>query len=266
MVTNGMLSAFPRAPPFSLPRLPAHDNSETMADMKTLGANRCLLIATISLVTATLPFASVAQEEVPDDGSAASQQIPQRRYVSDKLVLNVYAEPDQSSERVATIQTGDSVEELEREGKLVRVRLEDGREGWVGANFLTSDAPAAVRLRELEREQKTPTPGSDKKSLDEIARLKKENAALQGQVKELQARVTAAVTAAATAPEASERDIPPEPEVLHEEAELASVAPSGPAWWIWLIAIALTGALGFASGYQTLARRLRRKFGGLRIY
>jgi len=28
----------------------------------------------------------------------------------------------------------------------------------------------------------------------------------------------------------------------------------------------LTGALGYASGYQTLARRLRRKFGGLKIY
>jgi uncharacterized protein YgiM (DUF1202 family) len=231
-----------------------------MADMKTSGANRCLLIATIALVTATLPLAGLAQEE--------STPAPERRYVSDKLVLNVYAEPDQGGGRVATIQTGDSVEELERIGNQVRVRLEDGREGWVGANYLTSEAPAAVRLRELQRggEQKAPTPAEpDKKSLDEIARLKKENASLQGQVSELQSRVTELGTMAEGAP----TETPGEPEEMSEEpAEQPMVVTTtgGPAWWIWSIAVVLTGALGYVSGYQTLARRLRRKFGGLSIY
>lgn len=229
--------------------------------MKTSGAHRCLLVATISLVTATLPLAALSQEEAPPTTA------PQVRYVSDKLVLNVYAEAGQGSSRVATIQTGDTVEELERSGNMVRVRLEDGREGWVGANYLTSDAPAAVRLRELQREQKTagpaPSPAAaDKKSIEEIARLKKDNAALHGQVKELQARVTALGTMAEGAPP----ETPSEPEVMTEPAQLTAAAPGGPAWWTWLIAIALTGALGFASGYQTLARRLRRKFGGLKIY
>jgi uncharacterized protein YgiM (DUF1202 family) len=225
--------------------------------MKTSGANRCLLIATISLVTATLPLAGLAQEE-------AAAPAPERRYVSDKLVLNVYAEPDQSGGRVATIQTGDSVEELERSGNQVRVRLEDGREGWVGANYLTSDAPAAVRLRELERSgQKAPTPAEpDKKSLEEIARLKRENAALQGHVNQLQSRVTELGSMAEGAPP----DTPSEPEVISEPEQSVTVTTSGPPWWVWSIAIVLTGALGYASGYQTLARRLRRKFGGLKIY
>lgn len=225
--------------------------------MRTLGANRCLLIATISLVTATLPLAALSQEEVP---------APHVLYVSDKLVLNVYAEPEPGSGRVATIQTGDAVDELERSGNMVRVRLEDGREGWVGANYLTGDAPAAVRLRELQREQKglapSPAPGPDKKSLEEIARLKKENTTLQGQVNELQSRVTALGTMAEGAPP----ETPSEPEVLSEPAELTGTAPSGPPWWTWLIAVVLTGALGYVSGYQTLARRLRRKFGGLKLY
>jgi hypothetical protein len=231
-----------------------------MADMKTSGANRCLLIATMSLAAATLPLSSLAQE--------AAAPAPERRYVSDKLVLNVYAEQDQGGERVATIQTGDSVEELERVGSQVRVRLEDGREGWVGANYLTSDAPAAVRLRELERDQKVPAPAApvpDKKAVEEIARLKKENAALQGQVGELQSRVTAL---GAMASEGAPAETSGEPEVMDEEPveQPIVVTTGGPAWWIWSIAIVLTGALGYASGYQTLARRLRRKFGGLKIY
>ncbi len=108
--------------------------------------------------------------------------------------------PSQGSARVATIQTGDAVEELERSGSRVRVRLEDGREGWVGASYLVSDAPAIVRLRELQRQQPGPTPAPrvDKVSADEIAQLKKENAALRGQVTSLQARAATPVAAPAS--------------------------------------------------------------------
>jgi hypothetical protein len=239
--------------------------------MKTSRANRCLLIATISLLTATLPGTGLAQEE-------AAAPVPQIRYVSDKLVLNVYAQVDQSGGRVATIQTGDSVEELERSGTMVRVRLEDGREGWVGANYLTSDAPATVRLRELQRSGNIsmPTPAApvpDKKSLEEIARLKQENAGLQGQVNELQSRVTqlgntaAAEGAPSDTPSESEPEPEPEPEEeISEPSSPPIVITGGPAWFIWFLGIALTGGLGYVGGYQTLARRLRRKFGGLKIY
>jgi hypothetical protein len=57
-----------------------------------------------------------------------------------------------------------------------------------------------------------------------------------------------------------------EPEVAPEPMQLPTVAAGGPAWWMWLIAVVLTGGLGYVSGYQTLARRLRKKFGGLKIY
>lgn len=245
--------------------------------MKTLGTNRCLLIATMSLVTAALPLAVLAQDVVPSDGQAAPQQVTQRRYVSDKLVLSVYSEPDQSSARVATIQTGDVVEELERSGNLVRVRLEDGREGWVGANYLTSDAPAAARLRELLSQQKTATGGPDKQSLEEIAQLKKDKATLQAQVSELQSSVKAQAAQAAedaqmiaTGSSATDDEGVDQAadEGVDEEEELAGAVPtsSGGVWWGWLIAVVLAGALGFASGYQTLARRLRKKFGGLKVY
>lgn len=231
--------------------------------MKTFRATRCQLIATVSLICATAPLVGMAQESVPNEIPAAATQVPQVRYVSDKLVLNVYAEPDQSSERIATIQTGDVVEELERSGSLVRVRMESGREGWVGANYLTSDEPAAVRLRELQREQKTATRGADKEKelAPEIASLKKENTALRGQVDQLKS--------AAAAP-------PPEPTNDHVQimtanaadvmSEQTTAATSGSGPWAWIAAVILTGALGYVSGYQSLARRLRRKFGGLKVY
>jgi hypothetical protein len=255
-------------------RLPTRGNFETITHMKTFGAHRCLFKATISLLAALLPLPGVAQEPAPTNQpsnvQAASPQIGEQRFVSDKLVLNVYSEPDSSSSRVATIQTGDAVEELERSGNMVRVRLEDGREGWVGANYLTRDAPAIVRLRELQREQTTgvSAPVPDKKSIDEIARLKKENSALQAQTSELQSRLAAAVAPPEPVDDESASPLDtPEPEVASEqEAFAGAVSPVNSAWWAWLIAVVLAGGLGFASGYQMLARRIRRKFGGLRIY
>ncbi|MFC4313816.1 SH3 domain-containing protein [Steroidobacter flavus] len=195
--------------------------------------------------------------------TAVAAQVPEKRFVSDKLVLNVYAEAAQGSERVATIQTGDAVEELERSGNQVRVRLEDGREGWVGANYLVNDAPAIVRLRELQAQQTNPTPRVDKASADEIAQLKKENATLRGEVGQLQARVATPVAAPpAECPKTLEC---PTPEAPIQAAAFPVIDPTGGVLG-WLVALLLVGAASFAGGYQMLARRLRKRFGGLKIY
>ena len=70
---------------------------------------------------------------------------PRRLFVSEKLVLNVYSEPEQAGSRVGTIETGDAVDELERGEGFVRIRLSDGREGWVGTNYLTICERAAAQ-------------------------------------------------------------------------------------------------------------------------
>jgi uncharacterized protein YgiM (DUF1202 family) len=69
---------------------------------------------------------------------ASAELHAEQLYVEDKLVLNVYSEADQGSSRVATIETGDAVEEIERVEKFVHIRLADGREGWVGTNYLSA--------------------------------------------------------------------------------------------------------------------------------
>jgi SH3-like domain-containing protein len=238
--------------------LPLVDNSGNIVTMKHRVTMRCLFVATMWLFTVSWPLASAAQENMNANEAPAAKQ----RFVSDKLVLNVYSEPAQGSARVATIQTGDAVEELERVDKMVRVRLEDGREGWVGANYLVDDPPAIVRLRQLQRQQPTAAPRTDKAVAEESARLKKENATLRNQISVLQARVDA-LSAEAAERERTSEFTPRDPAL--ESASLASAAPGGGLLG-WLVALMLVGALSYASGYQTLARKLRRKFGGLKIY
>ena len=106
--------------------------------MTKLARPRCLSVATLSLL-ATVAVPAAAQEEAqPQADATQSQTAPaeplRRLFVSDKLVLNVYSEPEQAGSRVGTIETGDAVDELEGGQGFVRVRLTDGREGWVGSN------------------------------------------------------------------------------------------------------------------------------------
>jgi uncharacterized protein YgiM (DUF1202 family) len=231
--------------------------------MKNQDVRRCLASATVSLLL-LVPMVAAAQEEEPQQEQPAeeqSQQAPvQRLYVSDKLVLNVYAEQDQAGGRVATIETGDSVDELARENGFVRIRLSDGREGWVGASYLTTDTPAAVRLRELQQGQKSAVQGAEKKAAEEIARLKKEAAALQAEVSQLKA--------SATVDDSTGEESTPEP-AQSQAAQLASAAPaesSDGGLWLWPLGVLVALGLGFVAGYQSLASRIRKKFGGLKVY
>jgi uncharacterized protein YgiM (DUF1202 family) len=226
--------------------------------MNTPARDRCLTVATLSLLLAVAPPVAAQEEGQPAESSEPASP-PRRLFVSDKLVLNVYSEPEQAGSRVGTIETGDAVDELERGEGFVRIRMQDGREGWVGTNYLTTDAPAAVQLRDLQRQQKSTTQAVDKKAAEEIARLKKESESLQTQLKELKA---AAASAAAPDDDGVLEGASPAPQ------QLAMVAPGNSAGsiWLWLLVVALAAGLAYAAGYQSLARRIRKKFGGLRIY
>ena len=222
--------------------------------MKSRKACRCLLVAS---VLAALSSGVAAQQD--EETQASPEGALPRLFVSDRLVLNVYSEPDQGGTRIATIETGDVVETIARSGNSVQVRLADGREGWVGASYLTTDAPAATRLRERQ----DATSAEAKRSAAEVTALKKEAAALQAQIDQMKA---APVPAAAATIASVEPVIAQAPSSSSESLPATSV--SARAWpsWLWPVAIVFSLGAGFAAGYQTLARRIRRRFGGLRLY
>ena len=90
-------------------------------------------------------------------------------YVSDELVLGVYAEENNQGQRLATLHSGTSVETLAQNGDFTQVRLIDGTTGWVKSAFLTTKEPAVVRVKQLEEEldrSRATTPAlADRKSV-----------------------------------------------------------------------------------------------------
>ena len=57
---------------------------------------------------------------------------------------------------------------------------------------------------------------------------------------------------------------------VHRQLRSDSPSPSHGHWpapiWMWSSSSWLAAGLAYAAGYQTLARRIHKKFGGLRIY
>jgi hypothetical protein len=171
-------------------------------------------------------------------------------YVSDELVLGVYSEQNNQGQRLTTLHSGASVDTLGVNGEFTEVRLSDGTTGWVKSAYLTPREPAAARVKQLE---------------DELDRSRATTPALA----EAAARNEVLLLQHALADKQSELDAARQGLAAH--ATSAGVAtPGGPSAQLrpWMAVLAMLAALacGFWLGFITLARRVRRKFGGIKVY
>jgi hypothetical protein len=168
-------------------------------------------------------------------------------YVIEQLVVSVNSAPGGAGERITSLHSGERVEVIERVGEEVHVRLAGGRDGWIRASYLSADEPLRPQLAARSAE---------------VAHLRQQVDALQAQL--LAARSTAtAPSAAVAATTPAPADDPPAP---RGGLFAVSQTPARPGWiWVWVSALVCLGA-GFALGWRALDKRIRAKYGGLRIY
>ena len=158
-------------------------------------------------------------------------------YVTDQLVLGVYSQQNQQGQHLATLHSGASVEVLAANGDYSQVQLPDGTTGWVKSTYLTTQAPATAMIKQLQ---------------EELDRMR---------------ATTPALAAAAAHSEALQL----KEQLAAMQAEVAAArGNTGPGLvrhpYRTLLAVVLALGLGFWLGYATLARRVRHKFGGIRVY
>jgi Bacterial SH3 domain len=200
-------------------------------------------------------------------------------YVSDELVLGVFAEQNNQGQRLATLHSGASVETLDVVGEFTQVRLSDGTSGWVKSAYLTTQEPAVVRVKQLEEEldrSRATTPAlAEAAARSELTQLQRELAAKQAELDAARA-VPAVPAAPASEPpagaSAGAADPGAGPSGMAAPATLAGGAMAAVTAAIsthpWIGAVAMLAALacGFWLGYATLARRVKHKFGGIKVY
>jgi hypothetical protein len=150
-------------------------------------------------------------------------------YVTDQLVLGVYANQKGEGPRLATLHSGAVVDTIGVGVDTTQVRLADGTLGWVKSAYLTNAEPAVVRLKQLQ---------------DELDRT----------------RATTPELAAAAASA-------PAPSAAAASAAAGPVRPvAKPSIAGWLAGMAGALGCGFWLGHAVLARRIRIKFGGIKVY
>lgn len=159
-------------------------------------------------------------------------------YVTDDLVLGLYADQSTQGQRLATLHSGAMVETLAARGESTQVRLVDGMTGWVKTAYLTNSEPATVRVKELQSELDRSRATSP--ALAEAA-ARSEMQRLQHELSRIQA-------------EAGEGRRPP------------ATAGWYPRMWPWLATVCCALGCGYWLGYASLARRVRSKFGGIKVY
>jgi hypothetical protein len=181
-------------------------------------------------------------------------------YVTDELVLGLYAEQNGQGQRLATLHSGASLETLGVNGEFTEVRLNDGTVGWVKSAYLTTREPATARVKKLEEEldqRRATTPAlAEAAARSEVEQLKRELAAKQADLDA--ARGAQAAPAAASGLDTSGAS-------PGGASAGVTAAISGPAW-IVVVAVLAALSCGFWLGYATLARRIKHKFGGIKVY
>jgi hypothetical protein len=168
-------------------------------------------------------------------------------YVIEQLVVSVNSAPGGAGDRIASLHSGERVEVIERSGEEVHVRLPGGKDGWLRAAYLSADEPLRPQLAARSAE---------------VARLKERVDHLQADLMAARAAAPANPPGSAASAVRAPADDPPATHGLFTEPD----PQRRPGWsWVWVSALAGLGA-GFALGWRVLDRRIRAKYGGLRIY
>ncbi|MFP6835711.1 MAG: hypothetical protein VB948_06335 [Pseudomonadales bacterium] len=190
----------------------------------------------ISILMAIWPFTAAMAAEIV--------------YVTDELRLGLYADEQTTGRPFQTLLSGAQLDVLERALTSVRVQTEDGVEGWVKTAYLVAAKPARLRVAELERENETIS-----SQLDSIRSIEAANLARVGV---LEADLAEAQQNIARLPELESQNVA----LL---SALDTVGTSVAMRWLILAAI-VAFAVGSLAGYKWLDRRVRRQFGGLKVY
>jgi hypothetical protein len=195
-------------------------------------------------------------------------------YVIEQLVVSVANAPGPEGERIGQVKSGDKLELIEREGEEAHVRLPNGKEGWIKSSYLSAEEPLQHRLTERTAE---------------LVKLKQEGEKLKQDVSRLESELAAArvahnagpapaPTAAPTAPAAANSPTETMPSAVADASSGGSTpiretlflrSPERPGHTAWPLVLGSSFVMllaGFLLGWKTLDRRIRHKYGGLRIY
>ena len=183
-------------------------------------------------------------------GTAAAETA----YVTDNLRLGLHQASDTSDRAFRTLDSGQELEILNRSQFYAQVRLPDGTQGFVKANYLVSDKPAKLIVAETQARVET---------LETELAETKEAFAVPGATIAALEQDLAEARSQLDVSEETARALGQENENYRRRHE--QFKTSLPITWvIAAMAVCLLG--GFLAGLWWIDMRSRRRHGGIRVY
>lgn len=163
-------------------------------------------------------------------------------YINDTLRVGVRPAPDNQAAPIGVVKTGMRLEMLETTNGFVRIKTDNGLEGWIKDSYIVKTPPAMIKLQALQQRQAALE--GQFKSLEENNQVLQEaNRVLNTRIDQLSA----------------ERS---EWQLVQARATLASNEIN---WYWWLLGILIVAGAGFYSGVSWYRQLIMKRLGGLRI-
>lgn len=175
-------------------------------------------------------------------------------YVTDRLQLGVHAQADALDKAFAKLKSGERVDVTEENRYHARVKLPDGRTGWVKKTYLVSEKPAILRVTEVEQERD--------KAMAELESLRSSLSGREARVSKIEGEIQAREAAAAADSEDLER-LRKENFRLTDRLQAYSFSVPGS---LFSLAAAASFLIGCLLSWWWFDRRSRKRHGGFRIH
>ncbi len=98
--------------------------------------------------------------------SLTTQLLAEKRYVTDRILLGIHIEADESSTLIKSVPSGTELEVLDTAEGFIEIKLEDGTEGWVSTGFVMKETPATRKYDVLAHQYEQTTQELDKLKVD----------------------------------------------------------------------------------------------------
>lgn len=227
-------------------------------------------------------------------------------YITDQFSIDLYAQQSLSGPIETQVVSGSRVTVLEEKDKAFKIKTEGGQQGWILADFIVTESPAQIRLDELksslkEKEQEIASLQADtekltKKAKDvdwlkaELRKTRKKANDLQNKLNRLSSNqkeegqqfetIKAAFTEAQNelnTLKVAHEDLQKRffATIVIQEQEEKRQAQFDPPFFNWeqgiplpwfLGVVVLFMILGVLAGVALMERKLRKRFGGVRVY
>lgn len=204
-------------------------------------------------------------------------------FVTDKLIIDVYAEHFATSSVVTNIPTGTPVKVLQEQGDYTEISTQDNITGWVLSKYLSVERPIQLeyvqlitKYNTLQEKLKAIEPELAKnrklrKKLKSVAKLRKNLVASQEEIKRLQDTIAAKDQTLANAVLPPDDQPPiqaltPQPAGMLVALDIESLLKPTPMAAAAIALLVSTFILGIFIGYRWLDRKIRKRHGGIRLY